>query len=199
VQYFERPVLAGLLVQFLLFSFSFATFTSGFALFAERTFRWGGRPFSPREVGYLFAYAGFLGILLQGGLIGRLVKRVGEPVLVAVGFAGMAAGYLLMGLVHDVGSLVVVTTLAAFGHGVLRPTLTSLVTQNAARHEQGVVLGLTQSLSSIAQIAAPPLGGWLIGIGRLGPWAFVAAGAAALGLVARRWGSARAHAVAPAA
>ena len=35
-QYFERPVLAGLLPQFFLFGFAFTTFTSGFALFAER-------------------------------------------------------------------------------------------------------------------------------------------------------------------
>src|SRR5262249_41287894 len=73
LRFFERPVLAGILVQFLLFSLAFSTFTSGFALFAERTFTWGGLAFTPREVGYLFAYAGFLGIILQGGLIGRLV------------------------------------------------------------------------------------------------------------------------------
>jgi hypothetical protein len=54
---------------------------AGFALFAERRFTWQGRPFTPREVGYLFAYAGFLGIVLQGGLIGRLVRRFGEPTL----------------------------------------------------------------------------------------------------------------------
>src|SRR5690606_38273725 len=170
-QYFERPVLAGLLLQFLLFGIAFTTFTSGFALFAERTFRWNDQPFTPREIGYLFAYAGFLGILLQGGLIGRLVKRFGEPALVGAGFLSMAAGFLLLGLIDDIGSLIVVATLVAFGQGVLRPTLTSLLSQNAGRSEQGVVLGLSQSLSSIAQIVAPPLGGWLIGHGHLAPWA----------------------------
>ena len=49
-----------------------------------------------------------------------------------------------------------------------------------------MVLGLTQSLVSIAQIAAPPLGGLLIGGGALGAWAFVAALASAAGLVAAR-------------
>ena len=195
VQYLERPVLGALLVQMLLFGFSFTTFTSGFALFAERTFSWNGHPFTPREIGYLFAYAGFLGIILQGGLIGRLVKQFGEPVLVATGFCSMGLAYLLLGMIHDIGPLLVVTTLAAFGQGVLRPTLTSLITQNAGRHEQGVVLGLNTSLMSVAQILAPPLGGWLIGAGHLGPWAFVAATAAAFGVVAAPWGSARAHAV----
>ena len=34
----------------------------------------------------MFAYAGFLGIILQGGLIGRLVKKFGEIKLALVGF-----------------------------------------------------------------------------------------------------------------
>jgi MFS family permease len=193
--YFSRPVLTGLLVQMFLFGFSFTTFTSGFALFAERTFRWDDHPFTPREIGYLFAYAGFLGIILQGGLIGRLVKRFGEPTLVAAGFCAMSLAYIWLGMIHDIAPLIGVATLAAFGQGVLRPTLTSLITQNAGRHEQGIVLGLSQSLMSIAQITAPPLGGFLIGAGLLPEWAFVAALAAGLGLVATRWGSARAHAV----
>ncbi|HEV7734307.1 MAG TPA: MFS transporter [Candidatus Binatia bacterium] len=187
--YLRRPVLSGLLTQFFCFSFAFATFTSGFALFAERTFHWEGHPFTPREIGYLFAYAGFFGIILQGGLIGRLVQRFGEPRLVATGFGAMAAGYLLLGLIDQVGPLVAVATLTAFGQGVLRPTLTSLITQHVDRHDQGAVLGVSQSLGSIAQITAPPLGGFLIGTGALHTWAFVAACAAAGGLVAARWGS----------
>lgn len=189
--YFTRPALSGLLVQFLFFSLAFATFMSGFALFAERRLVWHGEPFGPREVGYLFAYAGFLGILLQGGLIGRLVKRFGEPVLVATGFATLSLGYLLLAFTYQVHLLVAATTLTAFGQGVLRPTLTSLVSRTADAREQGVVLGLTQSLGSIAQIAAPPLGGWLIGHGLLGSWVVVAALAAALGLAASPWGSGR--------
>lgn len=191
-QYFERPILAGLLLQFLLFGFAFTTFTSGFALFAERTFRWHDQPFTPREIGYLFAYAGFLGIVLQGGLIGRLVKKFGEPVLVRAGFVSMATGFVLLGLTDEVSMLVVVATLVAFGQGVLRPTLTSLLSQSANPTEQGVVLGLAQSLTSIALVIAPPLGGWLIGVGHLSLWAFVAALAAVLGWYAGAWGSSRA-------
>src|SRR5690606_33657007 len=107
-RYFERPVLAGLLLQFLLFGIAFTTFTSGFALFAERTFRWDDQPFTPREIGYLFAYAGFLGIVLQGGLIGRLVQRYGEPALVGAGFLSLSAGMLLLGLIDDIAPLIVV-------------------------------------------------------------------------------------------
>src|SRR5262249_22411231 len=85
--YFRRPGLASLLAQFFLFTFAFSCFTQGFALFAERRFTHDGVPWGPTEVGYLFAYSGFLGIILQGGLIGRLVKKFGEARLVIAGFA----------------------------------------------------------------------------------------------------------------
>ena len=190
-EYFRRPVLGGLLLQFFFYVLAFSTFTSGFALFAERTFQWKGVPFGPREIGFLFAYAGFLGIVLQGGFIGRLVKRCGDAALVSAGFATLVVSYIALGLVHSVGALVAVATISSFGNGVCRPTLTSLVSQKAGAHEQGTVLGLNQSLSSVAAIIAPALGGFLIGRGFLGPWAWVAAVAALGGLVAARWGSAR--------
>jgi MFS family permease len=184
-QFFERPALRSLLVQFFLYMFAFSTFVSGFALFAERRFEWHGHPFTPREIGIVFAYAGLLGILLQGGLVGRLVKRFGEERLVRWGFTTLAIGYVILGGIHDSTMLIVTTTIASFGNGVLRPGLTSLITQNAARHEQGVVLGLNQSLTSVAQITAPPIAGFLIGTGHLGPWAWVAAAAALCGLIAQ--------------
>src|SRR5712692_11601710 len=60
-RYFQQPNLAALLWQFFTFVFSFALFTSGFALFAERRLTWQGNPFGPEQVGYAWAYAGFLG------------------------------------------------------------------------------------------------------------------------------------------
>lgn len=191
-EYFRRPVLSGLLAQFFFYALCFATFTSGFALFAERTFSWEGHAFSPREIGFLFAYTGFLGIILQGGLIHRLVKRVGEPALTRAGFISIVLGYAGLGLVHTVPLLVVVATLASFGNGVLRPALTSLISQGSERYEQGVVLGLTQSLTAVASIVAPALTGLLIEHSLLREWAWVAAAAALGGLLLARWGSSRA-------
>src|SRR5262249_44846965 len=161
-QYFRRPVLAELLWQFFLFAFAFSTFTAGFALFAERRYTHNGLAFGPKEVGYVFAYIGLLGIILQGGLIGRLVRRFGESRLVVAGFFAASVGYGLLGITSGLPELLLVGAVASFGNGVLRPALTSLITQHAERDEQGVVLGLTQSLTSIAQITAPLLAGFLI-------------------------------------
>jgi MFS family permease len=80
------------------------------------------------------------------------------------------------------GSLLVVLTLLSIGNGVVRPGLMSLVTQNVGRHEVGGVLGINQSLASVAQTFAPMLAGILIGHAWLASWASLASGVAAVGL-----------------
>ncbi len=181
-RYFRQPALAVLLWDFLLFTFSFSFFISGFALFAERRLTWHGHPFGPTETGYAWAWVGFLGIFLQGPGLGRLVKRFGERALNRVGFLAYAAGYALIAFCHSVPMLILTTTIMVFG-GLVRPTLTSLITHEGPREEQGSVLGLTQSLTSVAQIVAPPIGGWLIGHNLLTTWGLAAAAVAGAGLV----------------
>ena len=185
VQYFRRPGLSRLLVEFFCFVMAFATFTGGLALFLERRLTWNGQPFHAREVGFVFAYAGLLGILVQS-FLGKLVKRLGEPWLVAAGFASMAVGYGLLAGVYAVPLLLVAGLFSSFGTGVLRPSLTSLVTQAVARNEQGVVLGLNTSLQSVAQIIGPAIAGVLIDHRLLGAWALFCAGCALVGLVVQR-------------
>ena len=187
-KYFSRPGLRERLLQFLFFITSFSLFISGFALFAERRFTYQGRPFGPREIGYIFGYVGFLGIVLQGGLIGRLVKWFGENTLVAAGFVALVIGYFGLGLASSFTVLMIAGTLAAFGNGVIRPALTSLITQQAGRQEQGVVLGITQSLMSMASIVSPIVGGLLIERHLLKEWAWAAAALAAVGVALSREG-----------
>ncbi|MGE5182950.1 MAG: MFS transporter [Acidobacteriota bacterium] len=177
--FFRRPGLGAIYAQFFLFTFAFSAFTSGFALFAEQRFGW-----SARQTGYLFTYAGFLGIILQGGLIGRLVKRYGEIQLGIAGFAAAAAGYVLLGLAQTVTLLVVVATINGFGNGVLRPVLTSRISQAVGRHEQGIAIGISGSLSSLAMTLAPPSGGSMLDNHWTLAWALVPAVVATLGLLA---------------
>lgn len=196
LDFFRRPGLGSLYLQFFLFTFSFSAFMSGFALFAERRFATGaGHFWTSREVGYLFAYSGFLGIILQGGLIGRLVKRFGEPKLALAGFISVVVAYVALGFIDvpPLAPLLVVTGISAFGNGVLRPVLTSKITQQVGRHEQGAAIGISGSLNSLAMTIAPPIGGSLLGLA--GPvdhidrtwlvaWTLVPATAAAIGLIA---------------
>jgi len=175
LRYFRQPGLGSLLWQFLAFALTFSLFMTGFPLFAERRFVWHDHPFGAKEVGYVYAYLGFLGVILQGGLMGRLVKAFGEINLVRAGFFVAMLGLAALAFTSGIPILLVVAAAASLGTGLNRPALTSLITQRAARSEQGVVLGLTQSLNSVAAICAPAVAGFLIDHRLLIVWALLAA------------------------
>ena len=182
MEYFRQPALATKLWQFLCFTFGFAMFIAGMPLVLERRLTWAGVPFGPSQVGYTWAFAGLLGICLQGPALGRLVKRFGERALNRAGFMGYVGGYALLAFCHSIPMLALATLVTSIG-GLVRPTLTSLITQATPREEQGVVLGLTQSLNSVALIIAPPLGGFLIERGWLTAWGLAASAIAVVGLM----------------
>jgi MFS family permease len=112
-----------------------------------------------------------------------LVKWFGEERLARSGFVTAAAGFVLLAFIYQWQWLLLALVFTTFGTGVLRPVLTSLITQKASRAEQGAVLGLTQSLTSIAQIVAPALGGLLINEHQLVAWAIGTAAVFGLGLL----------------
>ncbi len=180
LRYFREPGLAPLLWQFFAFTMAFSLFMTGFPLFAERRYVWHGQAFGPQQVGYVYAFLGLLGVILQGGLIGRLVKWLGEVTLARIGFFGGLVGLVALGFTYSIPLLLVAVAVASSGTGIIRPTVTSMITQRAGRSEQGVILGLTQSLNSISSIVAPALAGFLIDHALLATWA--AAGGAICGI-----------------
>jgi len=185
-EYFRRPALSPLLWQFFAFIFCFSTFMSGFPLFAERRFTWDGHAFGPKEVGYVYAYVGVLGVILQGGLIGRLSRILGDRKLVTGGLVLSGVAFVALAWTFGIRNLLIVTALIACGTGVVRPAITSLITQSIGKWEQGSVLGLTQSLQSVAAIVAPFLAGLMIEHGQLQLWAITAAVSAGIGLLMKR-------------
>lgn len=176
-KYFQKPELAAVLGQFFLFCVMFSLFMAGFALFVRDRLA-----YTAKEVGYLFAYSGFIGVIIQGGLLGRLVKRFGEAPLARSGFLCAACGLALLAFSHGLGSLMVAFTAIAYGTGVLRPALTSLVTRHVGRDEQGVILGLTQTLNSASSIVSPLVAGFMIQSEWMNSWALFAGAVSLCGL-----------------
>jgi len=174
--FFKRPALSPLLWQYFAFSLSFSFFMGGFALFAERRFLFG-----TKEVSYVLTYAGFLGVIVQGGLLQRLIKTLGEKKLALIGFIATVLSQTLLGLAYSIPMLYLsITVLAAAGF--LRPVLSSLISRRAGAHEQGAVIGVTQSLMSVSQIVGPLAATYMIGQGWLSASALSAAAIAMVGL-----------------
>lgn len=181
-QHFENPKLSKYLFQFACFTFAFSIFFSGFPLFAERRFMIDGHFFGPREVGRVYAYSGFLGIIIQGGLVARAVRRFGELNVAIFGFMAAAAGYIILGAAYAVPMLALSSTIAAFGSSTIRPALTALISHAAPPGEQGAILGLTQSLNSLSQIICPIIAGFMIAHHLLTPWALLSGAISLAGL-----------------
>ncbi len=164
------------LLEFFAFTTSFSTLIGGLALYLNARFQ-----FDVEKTGYIYALSGLIGALIQGGLIGRLVRALGESKLSLLGFASMATGYLLLGPAHSITMLVVLVICASFGSAVTRPALTTQLTKSVGPDEQGAVLGTSQSLAGISQIVGPVVAGWLIGRGQLAAYGVVAGGFALAG------------------
>ena len=157
----KQPRLSFVLIIYFLFIVAFSIMTTAFSLYTM--FRFG---YDAQHTGYLFAYVGLIAVIIQGGLIGRLVKRFGELPLVifgalcfaislfAVPFVGPAAGGL--------AALLVGGGVFSMGNSLATPALTSLASKSVGPAEQGVVLGVTQSVASLARAVGPFLAAMLI-------------------------------------
>lgn len=179
-RFFKRPGPRLRLLQFWAFMLSFSTLLGGTALFLERRFH-----FDVEKTGYVFAFSGLVGALVQGGLIGRLSRRLGDDRLAMLGLLAAAVAHAALGFTSSLGALLVVLAVSGFGTSVCRPALTTLITRSVDTGEQGAALGTSQSLASLAQIAGPVLAGSLIGAGRLELYGIASAVFAAAGLALR--------------
>ncbi|MDQ2976975.1 MAG: MFS transporter [Acidobacteriota bacterium] len=161
IESLTQPRLGFVLIIYFLFIVAFSIMTTSFSLYTM--FRFG---YDAQHNGYLFAYVGLIAVIIQGGLIGRLVKRFGELPLVIVGalffaaslfavpFVGPASGGLL--------ALLIGGGIFSLGNSLSTPSLTSLASKSVGPGEQGSVLGVTQSVASLARAVGPALAAILI-------------------------------------
>jgi multidrug resistance protein len=169
-----QPLLGPALAMVFLTIFAFANFETTFAQLARLRFA-----FTTSTIAWLFAYAGVLGAVVQGGLIGHLARRFGEARLVIGGTLLSAFALAVLPALAGRGPLLGILAALALGQGVAHPALTSLVSRTAAAGEVGGVMGLQQGIASLARIAGPF---WAeVAYGALGPgWPFWTAAATML-------------------
>ena len=102
-----------------------------------------------------------LALLVQGGLIGRLSRRVPAVEILVGGTTAIGLGMAAIGGAHSPAMLVVGVALAGFGAGLTNPTLASLASQHAGAAQQGAILGFAQSAGGAARTVGPVWSGFL--------------------------------------
>ena len=150
----RRVLTGGGVARFILIGFAtiavFAGMETTFALWSSRTFGWG-----PAQNGYLFAFVGVIGAILQGAAIGPLTRRFGEARLLAAGLVLIAVGLLGIAATTTVVMLFASAALLGLGFGMANPSLAALVSRGAGPADQGMVLGVNQSAGSLARVLGP--------------------------------------------
>ncbi len=168
-----RPHLPQVLLVYFVIVAAFSAFEATFALYAERRFA-----FDARTIGYVFAFVGVVLSIVQGLLVGRTVRLVREQRLVPGAILVIAVGMGMYPFVHSVPLLFVATGILSIGMGFNSPTITALISKLSSADDQGGILGVSQSLASLARIAGPAWGGFVFD--RYGPGAPFASSAGLL-------------------
>ena len=167
---FSRPRLRILMVMFFTTTFAFAGMESTFGLWAYHRLNWG-----PRQVGLVFAAVGIVLVIVQGMLIGRVIKRFGEARALFAGTIAIAIGLALLAAAREPVLGVFASCWLALGMGLASPSTSALISKEAAANEQGSILGVNQSVGSFARIIGPAVAGQAFEFG--GPSAPYAVGA----------------------
>lgn len=115
------------------------------------------------HIGYIFMIMGLTGAIVQGGLVGTLTKKFGEGFVIQLGTVISSIGFALILFVDSFLTAAIFLTIFGLGNGVIRPSVSALVTKKSTIGH-GSATGLLSSFDSLGRIIGPPLGGWLFSI-----------------------------------
>jgi MFS transporter, DHA1 family, tetracycline resistance protein len=127
-------------------------------LYASLRFGWG-----PTENGWSLFAVGLVSALVQGVLLGRLLKRFRRERLALMGLASSALGFLGWGLATQ-GWMMYVVIFATFLSSAVAATMQSIVSGAADARDQGRTMGALSGLSSLMAVIAPALAAPLLGL-----------------------------------
>ena len=148
----KRPDIRGLVAVFALSTFAQVMLQTTWVLYTNFRFGW-----SPLDNGISLFCVGLTAVVVQAGLLGWLIKRLGEVKLSLLGLGSGAIVYVLYGLATQGWMMYVfiLCNLLAFAAG---PALQAISSKATDPREQGALMGSLQSLGSLAIVVVPVIG-----------------------------------------
>ncbi len=125
---------------------------TNWVLYTNFRFDWG-----PRESGLSLFVVGLMAVLVQGVLLGHLVRRFGERRMALVGIGSWVLAFIAWGSATQSWMMyaIIFANLLAFAAA---PSLQALVSKAADPTEQGRTMGALSSLASLMVVIAPMIG-----------------------------------------
>jgi DHA1 family tetracycline resistance protein-like MFS transporter len=147
----QHPVALGLATTLVLISLAHQTYPATWVLYTTYRFNW-----SAVENGLSLALVGIMSIVVQGGLTGPIIGKLGEKRALVGGLCVSCIAFALYGLA-DRGWIVYVVIFAGSIGGVATPAIQSIISKSVSPDEQGAVQGALTSLQSLTGIIGPLL------------------------------------------
>ena len=148
----RNKVIGSLVIVFALFTLAHMTMIQTWVLYTHFRFDWG-----TRENGMLLFCVGLLSVAVQGGLIGKLVKRFGEERLALTAIGVNVLVQMAYGLAQS-GWMMFPILFFGFLIFTAGPAVQGVVSKSADPKTQGITLGSLQSINSLAMVAGPLIG-----------------------------------------
>ena len=146
------------MIIFFVAVFSFSNIFGTFQLFAERK---EGLNMNQAEIGYIFSFMGVMGALVQIFLLKIINKKIGEENTLILGSFIAIFGLGLIGFSTNLIFLLFVIVILSVGNGLNNTVSISMLSQSVGKEEQGTILGINQSLGSLARFLGPVWGGFV--------------------------------------
>lgn len=127
-------------------------------LYTTFKFGWG-----PQENGQSLAAVGIMSVIVQGVLLGPLLKRFSPQRLAVIGLLSSTAAYLLWGAASQSWMMYAVIFANVFG-ATVNASIQSIMSGAVDSHSQGQTLGAVSSLNSLMAVVAPVIGAPLLGM-----------------------------------
>ncbi|MEB3264917.1 MAG: MFS transporter [Synechococcus sp.] len=152
----EAAALRTLLAVYFLFYLGFSGFTGVFVVDARLRFGWG-----PQASGLLLCFVGVVAVLVQGGMLPRLLRLYPSRRLAELGLILVATALLGVAAIRQGQWLYLTQFFFAAGVGISTPGLRSLLSTAVDDSLQGLLGGLTQACVSLTSLLGPLAAGRL--------------------------------------
>ncbi len=152
------PNLRRVFLTIFLLTAGFTFFTQFFQVFLIERFA-----YSNAQIGNIFAYVGIWMAATQGIITRPIINRFAPDRIMSVAILGMMITFPLLLLPHSTLWLLLILPLIALFQGHIQPTSSTIISNLAGPEAQGEVMGINQSIQSLAMIVPPIISGVLAG------------------------------------
>ena len=149
IQSFHKPYFCHLLL-ILVMTFGLVGFETVYSLFVQDKYG-----FTSKDISILITLGAAIGIVVQIWFIEKAVKLVGEYNLIRLSLLMLAISLLLMLIKVNFIYIIVVSSIFFAFNSLLRPTINTLLSNEAGSNEQGFVSGLNTTYMSMGNIVGP--------------------------------------------